>query len=57
MHKRGQDKRRHFRQASNKTAFQNPDFKNKLNTAEKRAWDASGNLCINFLENKNQETK
>ena len=49
MHKCGQDKRKHFHQSTNKTAFQNPEFKNKLNTGEKRAWDASENLCRNFL--------
>jgi hypothetical protein len=33
--------------------FQEPNFKNKLNATERRAWDAFENVCSNVLGNKN----
>jgi hypothetical protein len=33
--------------------FQEPNFKNKLNTAKRRAWDAFENVCSNYLGNTN----
>jgi len=35
--------------------FQEPNFKNKFNAAERRAWDAFENVCSNVLGNKNSE--
>jgi len=40
-----------------KRLFQDPDFKNKFNAAEKRTCDTSENVRRNILGNKNQETK
>ena len=38
--------------------FQDFDFKNKLNVADNRAWDAFENVCSNFLGKiENEETK
>jgi len=38
-----------------KRLFQDHDFKNKLNVAERRAWDMFQNMCSNFLGNKKSE--
>jgi hypothetical protein len=43
-----QDKRRHFRRSSSKTAFPSPHSKNKLNAAERRVWDEFEKVCSNF---------
>jgi hypothetical protein len=38
-----------------KQLFQDPDFKNKLNAAERRTWDTVPNICSNLLGNKKSE--
>jgi hypothetical protein len=38
-----------------KQLFQDPHFKNKSNTVERRAWDVYENVCSNFLRNKKSE--
>jgi hypothetical protein len=38
-----------------KQLFQDPHFKNKLNTVDRRAWDVFENVWSNFLGNKNQK--
>ena len=38
-----------------KQLFQDPDFRNQLNFAEKRAWEAFENVCSNFLGNTKSE--
>ena len=35
--------------------FQDPNFRPKLNAAERRAWDAFTNICSNFLGNTKSE--
>jgi hypothetical protein len=35
-----------------KQLLKHPDFKNKLNAADKRVWDAFENVCSNSLGNK-----
>jgi hypothetical protein len=35
--------------------FQEPNFKNKLNATERRAWDTFENVRSNFWGNKNSE--
>ena len=46
-HKRGQDKRRYFRQV--KQLFQDLEFKNKLKAADRRACVAFENVSSRFL--------
>ena len=38
-----------------KQLFQETNFKNKLNAAKRRAWNAFENVCSNFLGNTNSE--
>jgi hypothetical protein len=38
-----------------KVFFQDPDFKNKLNSTDRRAWDAFENIWPKFLGNKKSE--
>jgi hypothetical protein len=38
-----------------KQLFQDPDFKNKLNAAKRRAWDMFENICSNFWGYKKSE--
>ena len=38
-----------------KRLFQDPDFKNKSNAAERRTWDTFPNICNNLLGNKKSE--
>jgi hypothetical protein len=39
-HVRDQDNRRHIRRFSSKTTFSRSPLQNKLNTAERKGWDA-----------------
>jgi hypothetical protein len=38
-----------------KQLFQDPNFRNRLNSAEQRAWEVFENVCSNFSENKISE--
>jgi len=38
-----------------KRLFQDSDFKNKLNAAERRTWSTFQNVCSKFLRNKKSE--
>jgi hypothetical protein len=38
-----------------KQPFQDPNFENKLNPAERRSWGAFEKACSNFWENENSE--
>jgi hypothetical protein len=39
-----------------KQLFQDPDFRNQLNSANRRAWEAFEKVCSNSLEIKNKKT-
>ena len=38
-----------------KQLFKDPAFKNKLNSVERRPWDACENVCCKFLGNEKSE--
>jgi hypothetical protein len=43
------------RSYSNHLVFQDPDFRNKLNSADRKAWEEFEDVCSNFLGKKKLE--